>query len=201
MKRTTRLPWLTLVLAMGILIPGAASGSADLGFDGVGLEARFVEPNAGDGTVGVGALVDLGGFTPNVRLEARTDYWSNSESIVGGKASARDIAVGARSKYVFPLSNPSIRPFAGAGLGIHFMHAEVSVAEQNIGGLIIPAMQVEDSATRLGLDIGGGMNYSINAAASLLSELWFTMVDGGADMSLGLGVVWHLGSAKQMQAK
>ena len=197
MKKNTRgLPWAMMALVMGLMVPGAASASAELGLDGLGLEARFIDPSAGDGTVGIGALVDLGGFTPNLRLEARTDYWSNSENVAGGKATARDIAVGARSKYVFPVSNPSVRPFAGAGLGIHFLHAEVNVPEQNIGGLVIPAMQVEGSATKLGLDIGGGMNYFFNPATSLLSELWFTIVDGGTDLSLGLGVVWHLGSAK-----
>jgi len=190
-----------MTAVLGIAVPCAASGSSELGFDGVGLEARFVEPGSGEGTIGIGALVDLGGFTPNVRLEGRVDFWSYSESMSGGEASARDIAVGARSKYVFPVSHPRLRPFAGAGLGVHFLHAKASIPEQNFGGLVVPAVEVSDSATKLGIDIGGGMNYAFNGPTSLVSELWFTLVDGGADLSVGVGLVWALGGSSEMQSQ
>lgn len=200
-NRTRRRYWVAMATAFAIVFPGAAVEGSELGLEGLGLAARFVDPGGESGTVGIGALVDLGGFNQRFRLEGRTDYWSVSENVAGGKASARDIAVGARGKYVFPVSHPRILPFAGAGLGIHFLHAEAEIAEQNFGGLVIPATKVEGSATKLGVDIGGGMNYSFNTATSLVSELWFTLVDGNADMSLGVGLLWHLGGSNQMEAQ
>jgi outer membrane protein W len=72
-------------------------------------------------------FADMGRITNNIMLEPRMDYWSKSEGAFGAEASIRDLSVGARAKYLFETSNPKIQPFAGVGLGMHFLKAEVTV--------------------------------------------------------------------------
>jgi opacity protein-like surface antigen len=145
-------------------------------------------------TVGLGLFADLGTLAPNILMEAHLDYWSTTEDFVGGggETSARDIALSARGKYAFSVPNSRIQPFAGAGLGIHFIKASVDIPDQNFGGVIVPGMSVEDSATRLGLDIGGGFSSPLNDRADILGEAWYGFVSDVNQFSVKLGFLYRL---------
>jgi opacity protein-like surface antigen len=187
---------LLLVALVCALAPSAgwAQTQTQVGLRGAGLSFGLVEPEDIDAAFGFGALVDLGNVARDVRLEAHADYWWKSEEAFGVETSVRDLSLGARSKYVFPITNPRLRPFAGAGLGIHFVSAEVYMPEQDLGFVVIPATVVKDSDTKIGLDLGGGLAYGLNARASLLTELWYTLVSDVNQLNLKFGVLWKLGS-------
>ena len=176
------------------LLPSLGSAQTQVGLRGAGLSFGVVEPENIDAAFGFGALVDLGNIARDVRLEAHADYWWKSEEAFGTETSIRDLSVGARSKYVFRLTNPRLRPFAGAGLGVHFVDAEVYVPEQDLGAFVIPAMIVEERDTKIGLDLGGGLAYALSGRASLMSELWYTFVSDVNQLNLRFGVLWRLGS-------
>jgi opacity protein-like surface antigen len=186
-------PLLILVI-LAALVPSSAAAQSRIGFRGAGLSLGVVEPENIDAAFGFGALLDLGAVARDVRLEAHVDYWWRSEDAFGAETSVRDLALGARSKYVFPIANPRLRPFAGAGLGIHFVEVEATTPELNVGGLVFPATTVQDSDTKIGLDLGGGIAYSVSPRASLLSELWYSFVSDVDHLSLRFGVLWKLGS-------
>jgi hypothetical protein len=171
----------------------AADAQSDLGFKGIGGELGFVNPEDIDATLGLGVFADFGEIVPNLMLEGYIDYWSKSQEEFGVEASVRDIALGAKVKYVFDIAHSNIRPFAGGGLGIHFIRGEVTIADQSIEGFYFPGMSVGDTSTELGLDFGGGMSIPINVKTEFLTELWFGIVSDVNQMSFKVGAVYKLG--------
>lgn len=181
---------LMITAALVVVMAPAAMAQTDLGLKGVGAAIGFVSPEHLDGTFSFGALADLGTLAPNIKLEPRLDYWSWSKSDMGVDSKAHDVALGARGKYFFEMKNSSLHPFAGAGLAFHFVGSEVSTPAG--GGL--PAMTVNDSETKLGLDLGGGLSTPITPRADLLSEVWYGFVSDVNQFSLRVGVSYKLGS-------
>lgn len=178
-----------LALALGLLAAQQAMAQSDIGFKHAGVAIGYVSPENIDGTLGVGVFADLGTLTPVISLEPRIDYWSHSEEAYGSKATIRDIAVGARGKYHFSTAKPNVRPFAGAGLGMHFINAEVSISVPGY-----PTMTADDSSTKLGLDLGGGVETSLSPRADLNGELWYGIVSDVSQLSLRVGLSYKLGS-------
>jgi hypothetical protein len=170
-----------------------AAAQTDLGLKGIGLKVGYVGPENVDGTFGLGLVGDFGTLTPRIMLESYLSYWSKSENEFGVETSVRDIALGARGKYLFNVPNSNVRPFAGAGLGLHFLHAEVSMPAQSIGGFTVPGFSVDDSSVKLGLDMGGGMFVPINPRWDFMTELWYGVVNDFSQLSFAIGAVYKLG--------
>jgi hypothetical protein len=170
-----------------------AFAQADIGLKGAGLKIGIVGPQDVDATVGFAAFADLGQITPNIMMETYIDYWQQSENLfTGGEATIRDITWGTRAKWMFPVSNPKIKPFAGAGLGVHFLNAKVDVPAQFIGPILMPAFTLEDSSTKVGLDIGGGVAATINDRTDFIGELWYGFVSDVNQLALNVGFLYKL---------
>jgi opacity protein-like surface antigen len=178
-------------LILGAIWAPSAMAESDLGFKGIGAAVGYVGPEDIDGTFSIGAFMDHGNITDRISLESRVDYWSQSESAFGSEASVRDIAVGARGKYNFVVSNPKIQPFLGAGMGVHFVKAEVSMPDFGIPGM---PTSVEDSMTKFGLDLGGGISTPVAPRADLMGELWYGIVSDVNQFNLRFGMCYQLGS-------
>lgn len=181
---------LLLTLASCALAAPAAMAQSDLGLKRLGGALGYVSPEDLDGTFSIGVFADHGTIAPNIALESRLDYWGQSEEAFGAEASVSDIAIGVRGKYFFEVANPKVRPFAGAGLGLHFLHAEVTIPAQSG----FPEQTVEDSSTKLGLDLGGGLATDLNPSWDFLGEVWFGIVDDASTFSLRAGLSYKLGS-------
>lgn len=175
-------------LAIAILSSGSAFAQSKLGLRAIGGSLAFVNAEDMDAAIGLGAFADLGMVTPNIGLEPVLEYWSKSDQAFGVKASVRDIALGCRGKYYFETTNPKIRPYAGAGLGLHFVKAEASVSMPGY-----PTMTSEASDTKLGLDIGGGFYTPIGPNNDLRFELWYGLVSDVSQLALRVGVSHKLG--------
>ena len=177
------------VLASCTMAVQNASAQSDFGFKRLGVAVGFVSPEEMDGTVSFGVLADLGTLSPRFGMEARIDRWSQSEEAFGAEASVSDLAFGMRGKYLFPVNSTKIQPFAGAGLGVHVVNAEVSIPP--MGGS--PGMSVEDSSTELGLELGGGMTTQLSPRMDLRSELWYGFASDIDQFSMRVGMAWSLG--------
>jgi hypothetical protein len=177
-----------LLLALGMLSASQAMAQSKIGFNAIGATAAFISPENLDGTFGLGVFADLGQLAPNIGLEPNIEYWSFSENQFGVETSLRDISLGARAKYYFEVANPKVRPFAGAGLGLHFLHAESSM---NVPGF--PAVTAEGSDTKLGLDIGGGISTPMNSKNDFRAEAWYGIVSDVNQFALRVGVSHKLG--------
>jgi hypothetical protein len=182
---------LLLTFALCAMLCRSASAQKDMGFkEGAGVDFGIVSPEDLDATVGVGVFADVGGITPRVRVEPRIDYWGQSEEAFGAGYSVRDLAVGTRVKYYFPVSNPKLRPFAGGGLGLHIIHAEVEVTDPFSG----QTMTAEDSSTKLGLELGGGLASPISPRTSFVATAWYGAVSDFSHVTLKVGLLHAFGS-------
>ena len=180
MKRTA------LLLTLAVLVLAApAFAQSDLGLKRIGGSLGFVDPENLGTTVSLGVFADHGTVAPHIGLESHLEYWSQSDDLFGTKNSVRDISLGARGKYMFQVSNAKIRPFAGLGLGLHFLKAEVTVPGFGTASA---------SDTKVGFDIGGGVATPVSPKVDLLGETWFGIVDTANTFSLRAALSYKLGS-------
>jgi opacity protein-like surface antigen len=175
-------------LILGALLSHEASAQSDMGLKRIGAMIGYVSPEDLDGTFGFGVFTDLGTITPKIGLDAHLDYWSETQEGFGAKASIHDIVLGSRGKYLFELKNSSIRPFAGAGLSMHFLKAKVTFSDPNSG-----TMEAEDSTAKLGLDLGGGLATSLSEKVDFHAETWYVISDID-QFSLRMGLSMKMGS-------
>jgi len=188
MKQVTIIAAVALFCA--IAVPGTAA--TNLALRGVGAAVSMVDPDDVDMTVGFNLLVDLGMVANNVGIESYGMFWQQSEDMFGGEVSVRDIAFGARAKYLVPLQSGKIHPFAGGGLGFHVVTASVNTPEYNFGGLIIPATSLDETELKLGLDIGAGALFDVGDRVGILTDVWYTMVSDVSQLALRGGVMFKL---------
>jgi hypothetical protein len=190
MKNLLRISALVLFC---IVVSQNAHAGSNLGWRSIGVDAGFVDPENVDGALGFGAFADLGTLAPSLHLSPQIGYWSKSMEDFGSEVSVGDLSFGARGKYMFHVSSPKFQPYAGAGLGLHFVSAKVVIPDQIIGGFLVPGMTVEDSSTKIGLDMGGGFVTPIGAKTDLTGDLWYTFVEDVSHFSLKVGVAMKLG--------
>jgi hypothetical protein len=171
-------------------IASTAMAAADIGVKGVGVRAGVVDPENLDATVGFGFFVDLGTFHPNVAFETYVGYWSKSIDVGLAESSFRDIAVGAKGEYMFPLSNPTIRPFVGAGVSAHFLHGEASFSDMDLGGIVVPGMSFGSTETKVGLDLGGGLRAGVADRIDIIGEAWYNIVSDMNQLGITGGLLY-----------
>jgi opacity protein-like surface antigen len=181
---------LLLTMALCALAASSAMAQSDLGLKNVGVALGYVSPEDLDGTLGIGVFANHGTIAPHIVLESRIDYWGQSQEAFGAKSEVSDIAIGARGKYTFETANPKLHPFAGAGLAIHMVHAKVTIPAQ----FGFPEQTAEDSSTKLGLDLGGGIATPLGPRTDLLGEVWYGIVSDVSTFSLRIGMSYKLGS-------
>jgi opacity protein-like surface antigen len=175
-------------------VVSAASAQTSLGLRSIGFGVGVVDPEDVDMTVGFGFYGNLGYLHPNVNLESFVGYWQQTEDMVGGgEVVVRDFAMVMRAKYMFDITNSTIRPFAGGGLGFHVVNAGIDVPDMDIGGLIVPGYSQDDTEIKLGLDLGGGMLFDINPGVSILTDAWYSIVSDVSQLSLRAGIMFKLG--------
>lgn len=175
-----------LILALSVTV---VSAQANLGFKGVGVRAGMVDPENLDATLVFGIFTDMGTFHPKVSFETYIDYWSWSENIAGLDMSYRDIALGAKTEYMFDVS-PVVRPFAGAGLSLHFLKAEMGMDFSSLGVPGVPTYTMSDSETRLGFDIGGGIRANASEKIDFIGEVWYGLVSDINQLGVTAGLLF-----------
>jgi outer membrane protein with beta-barrel domain len=178
-----------------------AWAKTDLGFRSIGGDVGVVDPENLSGTLGVGVFADCGTLSPDIRLAPQIGYWSKSEQFGGDKSTISDVSFGARGLYMFHGTSPKFRPYAGAGLGLHMVHAKVETAAQDMGGgVIIPAMEASDTSSKLGLDMGGGFTTPLSEKTNFCLDLWYTAVSDVGHLSMKAGVSFDLGGSPHAAA-
>jgi len=191
MKRSLLLTSLFLFCVAGVQ---NAFASTNIGWRSIGGDIGLVDPENVGGTLGFGAFADLGILSTRFHLSPQISYWSKSEDAFGVSASVSDISFAARGKYMFPVSSRSFQPYAGGGLGIHFVTAKVTIDDQIIGGFFIPGMSASDTQSKIGLDMGGGFVAPLSAKTDLTGDLWYTFVSDVSHLSMTLGLAFKLGN-------
>lgn len=166
-----------------------AFAAADIGLKGIGVRVGVVEPENLDTTVGFGFFMDLGTFHPNLGFETYVDYWSNSFDVGLAESSFRDIIIGAKTEYLFNTGRPTIHPFVGAGLSMHLLKSEATIADISLFGETIPGTTIDATDTKLGLDIGGGLRAGVADRVDIVGEAWYTFVSDFNQLNATGGLV------------
>jgi hypothetical protein len=156
-----------------------------IGLRSLGADLGFVDPDNVPGTFGMGVFANLGNLTRDIRLVPRIGYWSKSEEFFGDEVSVRDISFGARGQYMFHVSSPKFRPYAGTGLGLHLVRAKVSSVN--------PPMEVSQTESKVGVDFGGGFITPLGQSTDFCLDLWYTAVADVGHVSMRAGVSFDMG--------
>ena len=184
-----------MLIALSLAPLQYARAASDVGLKSIGVDLGFVSPENVDGTVGFGAFADLGALSPKVRLSTHLGYWSKSEGdpITQSEAKIRDVSLMTRARYNFPVASSKFQPYAGGGLGFHFLKATFSIPDFDLGGgFIIPGMEISDSSTKLGVDLGGGFVTPVGRSTDLYGDMWYGMVEDFSQLSMKVGLAWKL---------
>jgi len=169
-------------VALAVLVVSASGAFAG----DFGVDVAYISPEGFDGTIGVGGFMNFGTPISSLQVEPFASYWSRTEGIPGAEASLSDLTLGARGKFVLPLSSNAIEPYVGAGLGLHFLKAgaDITLFDQTT------SLSVTDS--EIGIDLGGGISVPVTARFSLRGEGWYSFVGSSEWASARLGAVFSM---------
>jgi len=136
-----------------------------LGFKGLGARIGLVDPEGASSTVDLGLHVDAGEFARNVRLMPIAEYWSVGQDVGPYNVDLKDFSLGADVNLDFPLQDSRITPYAGGGLGLHWLKATTNVPN-------VP----DQSDTKLGFSVQGGVRTDAMPNLALFGELRYNFV-------------------------
>lgn len=179
----------TVVWILIITSAQASFAQTNLRLRGVGAKLGLVDPEHINSAIGFGGILELGTLLPGIHLEANIDYWKKTDQTANIRTRFRDTAAGGTLKFFFKTANPSLRPFVASGVALHFVKSSIPV--EGPGG-IFGSPNLESSDTKLGLDLGGGLNYHLNRQFDLFGDLRYRVVSDLNQFELKFGAMFHL---------
>ncbi|UCE67872.1 MAG: hypothetical protein JSU85_07665 [Candidatus Zixiibacteriota bacterium] len=157
-------------LALFIVVASVAS-NANAGLTGIGigihggivsgydnpvledsLIQQYTDIDFADNMTNIGMHVDIGTLRI-IEFDGSIDYsWKKHEIIQGVDLTFSDISISGSVKKSFPLA--ALKPYAGAGIGIHALAYSIEVTGQ-------PAAVLPDNETKIGYHIKAGVALNI----------------------------------------
>lgn len=151
----------------------ARSEDVGLGFRGIGGRIGLVDPEGASSTVDLGVHIDAGEFAHNIRLQPIVEYWSVGQDVGPYNADLKDFSIGADVNIDFPLQDSRMTPYAGGGLGLHWLKSSTSVPN-------VPDV----SDTKLGLNLQGGIRTDMMPNLAVFGELRYNFVSDANQLKL-----------------
>ncbi len=183
-----------VAVAICMLIAASASAQANLALRGIGLKAGIVNAENVDATLGGTLVFDLGTVHPSIALESYAGFWSQTDNSFGFEYGVRDFSFGAKGKYMFETSNPTVQPYLGTGLGFHVLNAHVDSPAISLGGNVIdPGYSASDTNLKVGWDLGGGLRIDHGGKYAFVGDAWYTLVSDVSQFSMMIGAVYMFG--------
>lgn len=145
----------------------ASNDDVGLGFKGIGGRIGVVDPEGASTALDLGFHVDFGEVTQNLHVQPLVEYWS--VGVAGTDLS--DFALGLDLMLDFPLQDSRFTPYGGAGLGMHWISADVP------GG-------PSDSDTKLGLNLQGGIRSDAMPNLAIFGELRYNFVSDANQLKI-----------------
>ena len=172
-----------LIVAAGLALSGAlaladtAPGSHGLGFKGLGARIGFVDPEGASSTVALGLHLDAGEFVQHVHVMPLLEYWKVGASGVD----LSDLMIGSDINVDFPIEGGKIIPYAGGGLGLHFL---------KVNDPSLPP-GVDNSDTKLGLNMQGGIKNQMMPNLGVFGELKYSFVSNANQLKIMGGFTYN----------
>ena len=80
-----------------------------------------------------------------------------------------------------------MKPYVGAGLGVNFLSTTIKMSVPFFG-----TMDVTGSATRLGINVLGGAEYSLNSNLSVIADARYVIASDFNHFMIRAGVMYAL---------
>jgi len=139
-----------------------APESRGLGFQGLGARIGFVDPEGTSSTVALGVHIDGVEFVRNVHVMPLVEYWKVGVSGVD----VSDLTIASDINLDFPIEGGRMVPYAGGGLGLHFVKIDNPFAGPGY----------DASNTKLGLNIQGGIRNQVMPNLGIFGEVKYSFV-------------------------
>lgn len=143
------------------------------GFRGFGARVGLVDPEGASSTLTFGLHANLGEVVPNLRVTPLLEYWSVG---VGG-TDVSDLLVATNVDWALPLVGPTVTPYVGGGLGLHRLRWDTPLQDE--------------SKSRLGLHVQGGIRDQVMPNLALFGEVRFTFVEDADNWKLLGGFTYN----------
>ena len=147
-----------------------------MGFQGIGARIGLVDPEGASSTVDLGFHIDAGEFVQHVHIVPLVEYWKVGASGVD----VRDFMIGTDVNVDFPVEGGRVIPYAGGGLGLHFV---------KFSDDLFPSTDTSD--TKLGLNIQGGIRNQVMPNLSLFGEAKYNFVSDVNQLKLVGGFTYN----------
>ena len=185
------------ILAIAGLCLSSSNGAAQIGLRAIEGRVGFVAPESDIGsTFLLGAGIDLGTITPEIRLEGGFDFWTKGYDAGYGFATAEwsvtNFAVTCGARFDFPTGIEGFLPFAFGGLGFHYFRTSWScencTAEYGIYGQPISYGNIDDSDSSMefGINLGVGGEIQTGGSITPSARIGYNL-NGGADYFFIMG--------------
>jgi opacity protein-like surface antigen len=136
-----------------------ASEDVGLGFKGLGARLGLVDPEGASSTLDLGLHIDAGQIARNIHVAPIAEYWKVGVSGID----LSDLSVGLDLLFDFPLQDSRMTPYAGGGLGLHFVKADDPSGPS-------------DSDSKFGLNVQGGIRNDVMPNLAIFGELRYNFV-------------------------
>jgi opacity protein-like surface antigen len=136
-----------------------ATEDVGLGFKGLGARLGLVDPEGASSTLDLGLHIDAGEIARNIHVSPIAEYWKVGVSGID----LSDFSLGLDLLFDFPLQDSRMTPYAGGGLGLHFVKADDPQGPSN-------------SDSKLGLNVQGGIRNDVMPNLALFGELRYNFV-------------------------
>lgn len=179
-RRGSGLAGLVVIAALALAAPAfAQTDDVGMGLKGIGVRLGLTDPEDASSALMYGVHVDAGSLVRNVHIIPSLEYWSVGNDVGIYNADYSDLAVKVDVNFDFPLQDQRLVPYLGGGIGFHRLKFE-----SNAPG------DFDDTETKLGLSVQGGMRNDFTPNLSLFGELGYSFVEDANQLRLLGGLTY-----------
>jgi opacity protein-like surface antigen len=144
-----------------------------LGFKGIGGRIGVVDPEDASTALDLGFHVDFGEIARNIHIQPLVEYWSVGQDVGPYNADIKDLSFGTDVNFDFPLQDSRFTPYAGGGVGLHFLSASSNIPD-------VP----DQDHTKFGLNLQGGIRSDVMPNLAIFGELRYNFVSDANQLKI-----------------
>ena len=124
-------------------------------------------------------------LVPNIEFLPYLEWWRNTSTVqpFGVEATRSDATIGVDGRYVTEWRG--IHPYAGVGLGMHFIHNAVSAPSLGL-------VHAEDSLIKGGPSFLGGANFPMGGKFENFIELKYHYIPDYSQLKINMGLTYKI---------
>lgn len=174
---------LVFVTLAASFVPSAHAGAV-VGIEGMTATVMQREQSSFSG-IGLRARVRSTQLIEKVEFLPFIEYWRNTSTVqpFNIKSSRSDATIGSDIRYIGEWKG--MKPYAGAGIGLHFLSSEVEAPD-----LGLPHGQ--NSIVKGGLSFMGGANFALAGKLENFIELKYHHVPSFSQLKIHMGLTYNL---------